>query len=124
MLSVKKGVRQGGKTSPSLFNNAIIKKQQVMNPLRFFRGINLLLLNSADDILHVSHSISLFQQNYDSLAAAYKQIGLSFNESKTELPFFNGSKNQLSINLSVKIGDTLIKLVSPLRILAFLFLLH
>lgn len=109
MLSVKKGVRQGGKTSPSLFNNAIIEAQQVIKPSCFFRGINLSLLNFADDILHVSRSISLFQQNYDSLAAAYKQIGLSFNESKTELLFFNGSKNELSINLSVKIGDTLIK---------------
>ena len=41
--------------------------------------------------IHVSHFLSLFQQNYDSLAAAYKQIGLSFNKSKTELfasPFF------------------------------------
>ena len=118
MLSVKKGVRQGGKTSPSLFNNAVIKAQQVIKPSCFFHGINLSLLNFADDILHVSHSISLFQQNYNSFAATYKQIGLSFNESKTELLFFNGSKNELSINLSVKIGDILIKPCESLTYLA------
>jgi len=83
MPSVKKDLRQGGKTSPSLFNNDIIEAQKVIKPLCFFRGINLLLLNFADDILHVSRSISLFEQNHNSLAAAYKQIGLSFNESKT-----------------------------------------
>ena len=93
----------------SLFNNAIIEAQQVIKPSCFFPGINLSLLNFADDILHVSRSISFFQQNYDSLAAVYKEIGLSSNESKTELFFFNGTKNELSINLSVKIGDTLIK---------------
>ncbi|XP_065565830.1 uncharacterized protein LOC136030690 [Artemia franciscana] len=113
MLSVKKGKRQGGKTSASLFNNTIIKTQQVIKLSCFFHGINLSLLNFAEDILHVSCSISLFQQNYNSLAAAYKQIGLSFNESKTELLFFNGSKNELSINISVKIGDTLIKPCEP-----------
>ena len=109
MLSVKKGVRQGGKTSLSLFNNAIIEAQQVIKPSCFFCGINLSLLNFTDDIFHVSHSISLLQQNYDSLAAVYKQIRLPINESKTELRLFNGSKNELSVNLSVKIGDTLIK---------------
>jgi len=82
MLSVKKGIHQGGKTSPSLFNNAVIKAQQIIKLLCFFCGIVLLLLNFADDILHVSHLISSFQQNYNSLAAAYKQIRLSFNKSK------------------------------------------
>ena len=54
MLSVNKGVRRGVETSPSLFNNAIIEAQQVIKPSCFFRGINLSLLNFADDILHVS----------------------------------------------------------------------
>ena len=49
-----KGVRQGALTSPVLFNNYVTGAQDKLNCTFIFKGVDLLLVMFADDLLNFS----------------------------------------------------------------------
>ena len=93
IVQVKKGIRQGAISSPLLYNNSIIEAQKYVKPSFIFRGVDITLLNYADDILNISRSLTRIEENFDILNEMYGGIGLSFNSSKSEFIVFNGDSS-------------------------------
>ena len=81
-----------------------------------FRGLDLSLLNYADDILNLSRTLALIEKNFASLSEEYNDIGLKFNPSKSECIKFN-SKRPGSDSTTVTLGDSDIELSSSLTYL-------
>ena len=84
----RKGIQQGAISSPLLYNNSVLESQKPVKTSFLFRGMDLSMLNYADDILNTSRCLSRIKANFDILSTAYKQIGLSFNTNKSEVVAF------------------------------------
>ena len=89
VVSVEKGIRQGAVSSPPLYNNSVIESQNDVEMRFVFRGIDISLLNYADDILNLSRSFGMIEKNFDVLSNPYSKINLSFKESRSEIVVFN-----------------------------------
>ena len=96
LIPVRKGIRQGALSSPPLYNNSIIEAQKTVKTCFIFRGIDLSLVNYADDILNLSRSVSGIESNFRVLSNEYANIGLEFNSSKSEVVVFNCRKKELA----------------------------
>lgn len=107
IIPVRKGIRQGAISSPPFYNNSVIEAQQVVKPSFLYLGLDLSLLNYADDILNLSRSFSRFEENFAALKSSYEKIGLSFNETKTEFIVFN--RKRIDPAPEVKLGDKMVK---------------
>jgi len=73
-----------------------------------FCGLDLSLLNYADNILNLSWTLALIDKNFASLSEEYNDISLNFNLSKSECFKFN-SKQPGSDSTTVTLGDFDIK---------------
>ena len=56
-----------------------------------FKGLDLSILNYADDILNLSRTVSSVEENFSVLSREYAEIGLNFNASKSEVLAFGKS---------------------------------
>jgi len=86
-LSIQRGTRQGGLTSPMLFN--IFYRDLIDKLARNPRGINIRdklfnVFNYADDVLIGSTTTSGLQDLIDSAVTQIRKDGLNFNPLKTE----------------------------------------
>ena len=70
-----------------------------------FRGLDLLLLNYADDTLNLSRTVALIEKNFASLSEERNEISLKCNPSKSEFIKFN-SKRPGSDSATVTLGDS------------------
>lgn len=102
-IPVRKGIRQGAISSPRLYNNSVLEAQKLVQMSCIFRGLDVTLLNYADDIFNLSRCLSRIEENFQILDDAYREIGLSFNASKSEIVAFN-RRNADCIDLAVKFG--------------------
>jgi len=89
-IKVARGTRQGGLTSPTLFN---IFYQELVSELEFLPGVSLggrsySVLNYADDLLLLSTTSSGLQKLLDSAARIIGNNGLNFNPQKTQCTIF------------------------------------
>ena len=89
LFDILKGVRQGGLTSPSLFNNSVLNAQNSVKFSCIHRGFNLSLITFADDVLNLSRTFSGCENAFNQLYNEYKNIGLSFNVEKTAVVAIN-----------------------------------
>ena len=90
-IYLKKGVRQGSVISPVLFNAVIYTATKYIHGSYFLDGVDLSFISYADNLLLLSSSLSLLQENLEMLVNLYKDIGLRVNISKTEFVVFNGT---------------------------------
>ena len=67
LFDILKGVRQGGLTSSSLFNNSVLNAQNSGNFSCIHRGFNLSLINIADDVLNLSRTFSGCENAFNQL---------------------------------------------------------
>ena len=91
-IPVHKSFRQGAIASSPLFNNSVIDAQKKVEMSFIFRGLDLSLLNYADDILNLSRILALTDKNFASLSEEHNDIGLKFNPSKSECIKFNSKR--------------------------------
>ena len=105
VIPVRKGIRQGSITSPPLYNNSIIVPQESAKTCCIYLGIDVSLINYADDILNASRSVSRVEDNYNILSDEYAKIGLAFNTAKSEVVVFRRNAKD-STPISVLLGDT------------------
>jgi len=102
LLPVKKGVRQGAISSPTAFNNSIVKPQSKSLMTYILRGVDLSLIGYADDVLNLSRFLQGLEDNFTRLQQEYAQIGLQFNADKSEVLLFNSKSDAgRSITLGV-----------------------
>jgi exonuclease III len=98
VIRVWKGIRQGGISSPPLYNNSVLEAQKKVRTTFIYRGLDMSLLNYADDILNLSRTVSGIEENFDILCIEYRKIGLKFNAEKSEVVAFGKSRNRPSPN--------------------------
>ena len=89
LFDILKGVRQGGLTSPSLFNNSVLNAQKSFNFSCIHHGFNLSLITFADDVLNLSCTFSGCKNAFNQLYNEYENIGLSLNVEKTAVIAYN-----------------------------------
>lgn len=116
LIPVEKGIRQGALTSPPLFNNSIISSQEPVQSTCIFRGLNVSLIDYADDILNASRTLIGIEETFRVLSKEYGNIGLSFNPQKSEVLVFN-SRVKDSVPVDVIFGIYTIKSSSKIMYL-------
>lgn len=89
-----KGVRQGSKLSPTIFNNALIDLQSVISPTYILNGTDLSIISYADDVLLISRSFEGLMRNIKRLVDKYADYDLYFNTKKTEFLIYNNRYNK------------------------------
>ena len=100
MLPVKKGLRQGALTSPTAINISFVKSQSKSNLTYFLRGIDLSLINQADDVISLSHLLRYVDENFIQFQLKYEKIYLEFNEKKSDVLLFN-AKHGFAVDVMV-----------------------
>ncbi|KAK2719437.1 hypothetical protein QYM36_005057 [Artemia franciscana] len=91
-VKLKRELRQGSVFSPILFNTLTSKvTKQISYGLRF-DTCDSSLISYADDLLMLSFSLSVLQDNLDELVSGYSAIGLQVNGQKTEFLVFSSAK--------------------------------
>ncbi|KAK2706201.1 hypothetical protein QYM36_016289, partial [Artemia franciscana] len=91
-VKLKRGLRQGSVSSPILFNTLTSKvTKQISDGLRI-DTCDLSLISYADDLLMLSFSLSVLQDNLDELVSGHSAIGLQVNGQKTEFLVFSSAK--------------------------------
>ena len=94
IFRIWKGIRQGGVSSPPFYNKSVLEAQKKVQTSFIFRGLDLSLLNYADDVLNLSRTISDIEENFEILFPEYKKIGLKFNAEKVEVVSIGMSRNR------------------------------
>ncbi|KAK2723179.1 hypothetical protein QYM36_001750 [Artemia franciscana] len=93
-VKLKRGLRQGSVLSPILFSTLTSKvTKQISDGLRF-DTCDLSLISYADDLLMLSFSLSVLQDNLDELVSGYSAIGLQVNGEKTKFLVFSSAKQE------------------------------
>jgi hypothetical protein len=89
ILPVKKGVRQGAITSPTAFNNSIVKPQSNVLTTCILLGIDISLVGYVDGVFSLSHFLRGLEENFLQLQCTYHKIGLGFNTDKLSVLLFD-----------------------------------
>ena len=113
-----------GKTSPSLFNSAIIEAQQVIKPSCFSVGLIFRCWTSM-----MTFFMFLVRYLYFNKITTHLQRHRSrsnFPSTNLKQNFFSSMVQKINFQLTsaLKLATLWLSFVSPLCILAFLFLLH
>ena len=114
VIRVWKGIRQGGVTSPPLYNNSVVAPQKKARISFVFKGLDLSILNYADDILNLSRTVSSVEENFSVLSREYAEIGLNFNASKSEVLTFGKSVGDVGC---VQLGNQSVQLSACIKYL-------
>ena len=101
VLPINKGVRQGALTSPTTFNNSIVKLQSKSNLTYMLKRIDLSIISYADDVLNLSHLLCSLGENFIQFQVEYGKIGFQFNEKKSDMLLFNAKQGSV---VDVRLG--------------------
>ena len=119
-VRLKRELRQGSVLSPILFNTLTSKvTKQTSGGLRF-DTCDLSLISSADDLLILSFSLSVLQDNLHKLVSGYSPTGLQVNGQKTEFLVFSSAKQEASAP-TVSVDGAIITPSSSLKYLGLLY---
>ena len=102
-IRVWKGIRQGGVSSPPLYNNSVVEAQKKVITSFIFRSLDLSFANYADDVLNLSRTYAGIEENFDILSYEYKQIGLRFIPEKSEVALVGKSTGRSSAE-NIRLG--------------------
>ena len=94
-------------TSPTAFNNSIVKPQSKSNLTYILRGIDLSLISYADDVLNLSRLLHGLEENFIQFQVEYGKIGLQFNEKKSDVLLFNAKQGSA---VDVRLGGATVRL--------------
>ena len=107
MIPVRKGIRQASITSPPLYNNGVLEAQSYTISSCIYRGLDVSVLNYANDVINISRSVPPIEENFNILKVYYAKIGLSFNTSKSVLHVADPKSNH-DFSYEGKFGDEVI----------------
>ena len=119
-VKLNRGLRQGSVLSPILFNTLTSKVTKQISGGLSLDLCDLSLISYADDLLMLSFSLSLLQDNLDKLVSGYRAIGLQVNGKKTEFLVFNSTKRDAP-EPTVSVDSATIAPSSSLKYLGLLY---
>lgn len=118
--SLSCGVRQGGLTSPTLFNlyiNALVEELSSMHVGCYIDGVCVNNLSYADDMVLLSPSISALRKLLSVCEKYAKQHGLKYNCEKSEMLIFKAGKYRPSNIPPVVLNGNVLKVVDHFKYL-------
>lgn len=114
------GVRQGGLTSPRLFNLYMNKLIERLNRAGVGCSIDGVVMNNfsyADDMVLLSPSVSGLRKLINICEEYAKENGLRYNAKKSEILIFRGKNKPLNFNPNIHLCGTPLKQVSEFKYL-------